>query len=75
MVIARDSVFVLTELHPIAGTMIAAQSLHTVIQSVPYNLHAVLADKGIQLAKRRSDRYVNGGHAGLNVSAAISFIS
>jgi transposase InsO family protein len=37
--------------------MTAAQFLRNVIEAVPYTLHTVLTDNGIQFTNRRSDRY------------------
>lgn len=55
--IDRTSKFALTELHPSADKMTAAQFLRNVIAAVPYALHTVLTDNGIQFANRSSDRY------------------
>ncbi|MBB4133179.1 transposase-like protein [Xanthomonas campestris] len=55
--IDRTSKFALTELHAAANKMVAAQFLRNVIQAVPYALHTVLTDNGIQFTNRRSDRY------------------
>lgn len=55
--IDRTSKFALTELHPSADKMTAAQFLRNVIEAVPYALHTVLTDNGIQFTNRRSDRY------------------
>lgn len=55
--IGRTSKFAFTELHPTADKMTAAQFLRNVINAVPYALHTVLTDNGIQFTNRRSDRY------------------
>ena len=55
--IDRTSKFALTELHASADKMTAAQFLLNVIEAVPYTLHTVLTDNGIQFTNRRSDRY------------------
>jgi transposase-like protein len=55
--IDRTSKFSLTELHPCADKMTAAQFLRNVIEAVPYTLHTVLTDNGIQFTNRRSDRF------------------
>ena len=55
--IDRTSKFALTELHASADKMTAAQFLRNVIEAVPYTLHTVLTDNGIQFTNRRSDRY------------------
>lgn len=52
----RTSKFAFTERHPSAGKMTAAQFLRKVIDAVPYVLHRVLTDSGIQFTHRRSDR-------------------
>ncbi|KOR48217.1 integrase [Xanthomonas oryzae] len=54
--IDRTSKFALTELHASADKMAAAQFLRNVIQAVPYTVHTVLTDHGIQFINRRSDR-------------------
>nr|WP_128418469.1 IS481 family transposase [Xanthomonas populi] len=55
--IDRTSKFALTELHASANKMVTAQFLRNVIQAVPYALHTVLTDNGIQFTNRSSDRY------------------
>ncbi|XUP37673.1 IS481 family transposase (plasmid) [Xanthomonas axonopodis pv. vasculorum] len=55
--IDRTSKFAFTELHASANKMVAAQFLRNVIQAVPYTLHTVLTDNGIQFTNRSSDRY------------------
>lgn len=55
--IDRTSKFAFTELHPSADKMTAAQFLRNLIEAVPYTLHTVLTDNGIQFTNRRSDRY------------------
>ncbi|KFA39434.1 integrase, partial [Xanthomonas vasicola pv. musacearum NCPPB 4384] len=55
--IDRTSKFVLTELHAAANTLVAAQFLQNVIQTMPYTLHTVLTDNGIQFTNRRTDRH------------------
>ncbi|EED67071.1 Integrase catalytic region [Comamonas testosteroni KF-1] len=57
MTIDRTSKFALTELHPSADKMTAAQFLRNMIAVVPYALHTVLINNGIQFANRRSNRY------------------
>ncbi|KGT82247.1 hypothetical protein OC00_20265, partial [Xanthomonas vasicola] len=54
--IDRTSKFVLTERHAVANTLVAAQFLQNVIQTMPYTLHTVLTDNGIQFTNRRTDR-------------------
>ncbi|MDD2546138.1 MAG: IS481 family transposase [Burkholderiaceae bacterium] len=55
--IDRTSKFAFTELHPTATKMIAAQFLRNVVQAVPYTIHTVLTDNGIQFTNRTCDRY------------------
>lgn len=55
--IDRTSKFSFTELHRQAGKLEAAQFLHNLIKAVPYRLHTVLTDNGIQFANRARDRY------------------
>lgn len=59
--IDRTSKFAFTELHAKAGKMIAAQFLRNLIKAVPYTLHTVLTDNGIQFTNRACDRYA-GDH-------------
>ena len=59
--IDRTSKFVFTELHAKAGKMIAAQFLRNLIGAVPYTVHTVLTDNGIQFTNRACDRYA-GDH-------------
>ena len=46
--IDRTSKFAYTELHQAAGKMVAAQLLRNLIAAVPYAIHTVLTDNGIQ---------------------------
>ncbi|WP_066565796.1 IS481 family transposase [Snodgrassella sp. CFCC 13594] len=55
--IDRTSKFAFTELHVKAGKMVAAQFLQNLIKAVPYALHTVLTDNGIQFTNRTCDRY------------------
>ncbi len=55
--IDRTSKFAFTELHPKAGKMIAAQFLRNLVDAVPYTIHTVLIDNGIQFTNRTCDRY------------------
>ncbi|WP_081390799.1 IS481 family transposase [Xanthomonas campestris] len=55
--IDRTSKFAFTELHASANKLVAAQFLRNVIQAVPYTLHTVLTDNGIQFTNRSSDQY------------------
>jgi transposase InsO family protein len=45
------------ELHTEATKPVAAQFLRHLISAVPYKIHSVLTDKGIQLTNRRYDQY------------------
>ncbi len=49
--IDRTSKFAFVELHEQAGKMIAAQFLRNLIASVPYAIHTVLTDNGIQFTR------------------------
>jgi transposase-like protein len=55
--IDRTSKFAYVELHPCAGKMEAAQFLHRLAQSIPYAIHTVLTDNGIQFTNRKKDKY------------------
>ena len=55
--IDRTSKFAFTELHPKAGKLIAAQFLRHLIAAVPYTIHIVLTDNGIQFTNRACDKY------------------
>lgn len=55
--IDRTSKFAYTELHPKAGKMQAAQFLQNLQQAVPYKIHTVLTDNGIQFTNRKKDTY------------------
>jgi transposase InsO family protein len=55
--IDRTSKFAFVELHPKTGKMIAAQFLRNLIAAVPYAIHTVLTDNGIQFTNRDRDRY------------------
>ncbi len=64
--IDRTSKFAYVELHERAGKMIAAQFLRNLIKAVPYNIHTVLTDNGIQFTNRQKDR-----HAGEHIFARV----
>jgi len=55
--IDRTSKFAYVELHQKTGKMIAAQFLRNLIAAVPYAIHTVLTDNGIQFTNRERDRY------------------
>ncbi len=55
--IDRTSKFAYVELHERAGKMVAAQFLRNLIAAVPYKIHTVLTDNGIQFTNRKQDRY------------------
>ena len=58
--IDRTSKFVYVELHQWAGKMIAAQFLRNFIARLPYRIHTILTDNGVQFTNRKQDRYA--GH-------------
>jgi hypothetical protein len=45
------------ELHPQATKLVAAQFLRNLVEAVPYKLHTVLTDNGIQFTNREKDRH------------------
>jgi transposase-like protein len=55
--IDRTSKFAFAELHPKAGKMEAAQFLRNLVTAVPYAIHTVLTDNGIQFTNRACDTY------------------
>ncbi|MBS0180786.1 MAG: IS481 family transposase [Nitrospira sp.] len=55
--IDRTSTFAYAELHEQYGKMEAAQFLRTLIATVPYKIHTILTDNGIQFTNRKTDRY------------------
>jgi hypothetical protein len=55
--IDRASKFAYAELHESANKMIAAAFLRNLIAHVPYKLHTVLTDNGIQFTNRKIDRF------------------
>jgi hypothetical protein len=55
--IDRTSKFAYAELHPAAMKTVAAQFLCHLIAAVPYKIHTVLTDNGIQLTNRQRDQY------------------
>jgi len=55
--IDRTSKFATVELHSKAGKMAAAQFLRNLIAAVPYKIHTVLTDNGIQFTSRTRDIY------------------
>ena len=58
--IDRTSKFVYIELHDKAGKMIAAQFLRNLIKTLPYCIHTILTDNGVQFTNRKKDRHA--GH-------------
>ncbi|MEB3701821.1 IS481 family transposase [Candidatus Bealeia paramacronuclearis] len=54
--IDRTCKFAYLELHAKKTKMIAAEFLKNVIQSVPYKIHTILTDNGIQFTNRSKDR-------------------
>ncbi len=53
--IDRTSKFTYVELHEKAGKMVAAQFLRNVIKALPYKIHTILTDNGIQFTNRKQD--------------------
>jgi transposase InsO family protein len=53
--IDRTSKFVYVELHERAGKMVAAQFLRNFIAKLPYRIHTILTDNGVQFTNRRQD--------------------
>ncbi|MEX5360141.1 DDE-type integrase/transposase/recombinase, partial [Klebsiella pneumoniae] len=53
--IDRTSKFAFTQLVGKAGKMAAAQFLRNLIAAVPYRLHTVLTDNGVQFSNRSGD--------------------
>jgi transposase InsO family protein len=53
--IDRTCKFAYVELHPKAGKMAAAQFLRNLVTAVPYAIHTVLTDNGIQFTNRTKD--------------------
>ncbi|WAW10769.1 IS481 family transposase [Oxalobacter vibrioformis] len=55
--IDRTSKFAYVELHQRAGKMQAAQFLRNLQEALPYAIHTVLTDNGIQFTNREKDRF------------------
>ena len=55
--IDRTSKFAYVELHERAGKMVATQFLRNLIAAVPYKIHTILTDNGIQFTNRKQDRF------------------
>lgn len=55
--IDRTSKFAFAELHERMTRPVAAEFLRHLIAAVPYKIHTILTDNGIQFANRESDRY------------------
>ena len=55
--IDRTSKFAFAKLVPKAGKMAAAAFLREVVEALPYRVHTVLTDNGIQFTNRAQDRY------------------
>jgi transposase InsO family protein len=55
--IDRTSKFAFAELHERKHRLVAAEFLRHLIAAVPYKIHTILTDNGIQFANRESDRY------------------
>jgi transposase-like protein len=54
--IDRTSKFAFAELYEKAGKMNAAKFLRRLVETVPYTIHTVLTDNGIQFTNRKTDR-------------------
>jgi transposase InsO family protein len=55
--IDRTSKFAFVRLGKKAGKMVAAQFLRDLIAALPYRIHTILTDNGIQFTNRKQDRY------------------
>lgn len=55
--IDRVSKFAYAELHPQMTKLLVAEFLRHLIQILPYKIHTVLTDNGIQFTNRKQDRY------------------
>ena len=55
--IDRTSKFAYVELHQEAGKMVAAQFMRHVIEAVPYAIHTVLTDNGVQFTNHARHKY------------------
>jgi hypothetical protein len=55
--IDRACKFASAELHVEANNMVAAQFLRNLIAAIPYRIHTVLTDNGIQFINRKRDIY------------------
>ena len=55
--IDRTSKFAYAELHPSATKSVAAQFLRHLMAAVPYRMHTILTDNGIQFTNREQDKY------------------
>jgi transposase InsO family protein len=55
--IDRTSKFAYAELHPDQTRTTACQFLHQLIEAVPYHIHTILTDNGIQFTNRRKDKW------------------
>ena len=54
--IDRTSKFAYVELHEKAGMMVATQFLRNVVKALPYKIHTILTDNGIQFTIRKKDK-------------------
>ena len=53
--IDRTSKFTYVELHPRTTKMIAAEFLRQTLKALPYKIHTILTDNGIQLTNRKKE--------------------
>jgi hypothetical protein len=71
--IDRTSKFAYVELHKRATKMIAAEFLRHLVQALPYTIHTILTDNGIQFKNREQDRtameHIFGAPAGRTASS------
>ena len=57
--IDRTSKFAYVELHARQTKMIAAEFLRNLIVNLPYRIHIILTDNGIQFTNRKQDKYAS----------------
>ena len=55
--IDRTSKFAYAELHETAGKLVMAQFLRNLIAAVPYAIHTILTDNGVQFTNRTCDQH------------------
>ena len=62
MAIDRTSKVAFAELHPHAKRVVAAEFLRRVLDKLPYHVHTVLTDKGVQFTPQ-PHQFLPGGHS------------